>query len=52
MAVAIFSRPPTADELLDRRIKRGWRPTLSSVQGGNRVLGHAAGWHDENGPER
>lgn len=42
MAVAIWDHEPTADELLDARIDRGWAPTPTATVEGDKVLGHAA----------
>jgi hypothetical protein len=42
MAVAIWDRRPSADELLATRLGRGWRPTASDTRDGPTVLGHAA----------
>jgi hypothetical protein len=41
-AVAVWDHRPTADELLDRRLADGWTPTLTPLQSGPAVLGHAA----------
>jgi hypothetical protein len=41
-AVAVWDHKPTAQELLEARIEGGWKPTLSDLQDGNRVLGYAA----------
>lgn len=41
-AVAVFDHKPTAQELLERRLERGWRPTPSALKVGHRVLGYAA----------
>jgi hypothetical protein len=42
MAVAIWDREPGADELLARRLERGWKPTPTATVDGEVVLGHAA----------
>jgi|GEM_PF-4685715 hypothetical protein len=42
MAVAIFDHAPTAADLLQARLARGWRPTASGLKGGDRILGYAA----------
>ena len=42
MAVAIWDHRPTAQELLDRRLERGWRPTPTATIEGDVVLGYAA----------
>jgi hypothetical protein len=41
-AVAVFDHKPTARELLERRLERGWHPTATSLRGGEQVLGFAA----------
>jgi hypothetical protein len=41
-AVAIWDYHPTAKELLDHRLVRGWKPPPSALRGGARVLGYAA----------
>ena len=41
-AVAVFDHRPSAQELLERRLERGWRPTASPLKAGDRVLGYAA----------
>jgi hypothetical protein len=41
-AVAVFDHKPTAHELLERRLARGWHPTPSRLKDGHRVLGYAA----------
>jgi hypothetical protein len=41
-AVAVWDHAPTARELLDARLARGWRPTASPLKAGDRVLGYAA----------
>ena len=33
---------PSADELLDDRLARGWRPTPTATRAGEVILGHAA----------
>jgi hypothetical protein len=33
---------PSADELLEARLQRGWLPTATATVEGNKVLGHAA----------
>ncbi len=42
MAVATWDHLPTAAELLDGRVARGWTPTPSPMRDGPRVLGYAA----------
>jgi hypothetical protein len=41
-AVAVWDHEPDADELLARRVTRGWKPTPTAMREGPRVLGHAA----------
>lgn len=41
-AVAVWDRRPTARELLDARLARGWTPTPTALREGARVLGYAA----------
>jgi len=41
-AVAVWDHRPSARELLDARLGAGWKPTPSSLKGGDRVLGYAA----------
>jgi len=41
-AVAVWPSRPSADELLQARVERGWKPTPSGLKGGDRILGHAA----------
>jgi len=41
-AVAVFDHRPTPRELLERRLERGWRPTVSRLRSGERVEGYAA----------
>lgn len=43
-AVAVWDRVPTAMDLLDDRLVRGWRPMPSPVADGPTILGVAAGW--------
>jgi hypothetical protein len=38
----VWGHRPTAAELLDHRLGRGWRPTPSALKDGSRVLGYAA----------
>ena len=40
--VSVWDSRPTADELLDARLARGWKPTPTSTVDGEVVLGHAA----------
>jgi hypothetical protein len=41
-AVAVWPDKPTPDQLLARRLEGGWKPTLTPLQQGPAVLGHAA----------
>jgi hypothetical protein len=41
-AVAVWGHQPTAQQLLDARIHRGWKPTPTAMKDGERVLGFAA----------
>jgi len=41
-AVAVWDHHPSADEMLQARIKEGWKPTPSLLQEGDKVLGHAS----------
>jgi hypothetical protein len=41
-AVAVWEHAPSADQLLEARLARGWRPTPSYLVSGLQVLGHAA----------
>src|SRR5262245_19109506 len=47
-AIGIWDHAPTADELLSTRMNEGWRPTPSSLQDGDRILGHAASLHSKS----
>jgi hypothetical protein len=38
----VWDHRPTADELLDDRLARGWSPTPTGTVDGPVVLGHAA----------
>jgi hypothetical protein len=38
----VWDHRPTADELLQARVARGWKPTPTATQSGEVVLGHAA----------
>ncbi|HQU92925.1 MAG TPA: hypothetical protein PLK77_11545 [Pyrinomonadaceae bacterium] len=40
-AVAVWDKHPTADELLERRVTNGWKPTPSNRKDGDVVEGHA-----------
>jgi hypothetical protein len=41
-AVAVWSHAPTADELLEARVRAGWAPTPTALREGDVILGHAA----------
>jgi len=41
-AVSVWDHRPTADELLDDRLSRGWGPTPTGTVDGPVILGHAA----------
>jgi hypothetical protein len=41
-AVAVWDHSPSADELLDARVARGWTPTPTGTRDGDKILGHAA----------
>jgi hypothetical protein len=41
MAVAVWTRNPTADEILGMRPASGWQLRPSILMGGDRVVGHA-----------
>jgi len=38
----VWDHQPTADELLQARLARGWTPTATSTVDGDVVMGHAA----------
>jgi hypothetical protein len=38
----VWDHRPTADEILDKRLARGWRPTPSELRDGPAVQGFAA----------
>ena len=42
LSVSVWDHRPTADELLDDRVARGWTPTPTGTVDGPVVLGHAA----------
>jgi hypothetical protein len=42
MAVAVWDHWPSPQELLDRRLERGWRPTPTATVEGDVILGYAA----------
>jgi hypothetical protein len=41
-AVAVWDVLPTADELLNVRVERGWVPIPTATRDGQVILGHAA----------
>ena len=41
-AVAVWAHAPSADELLEARVARGWEPTPTGTRDGPKILGHAA----------
>ena len=41
-AVAVWDVTPSADEILSKRLAGGWKPMPSMLQGGDKILGHAA----------
>jgi hypothetical protein len=40
--VSVWDHQPTADELLEARLARGWVPVATSTVDGDVVMGHAA----------
>jgi hypothetical protein len=40
-AVAVWDHRPSADELLDARLGRGWQPTATATRDGPQILGYA-----------
>jgi hypothetical protein len=42
LSVALWDHEPTADELLTRRLERGWKPTPTATRDGKVVLGYAS----------
>jgi hypothetical protein len=38
----VWDHRPSADELLDARLARGWTPIATSTVDGDEILGHAA----------
>ena len=42
MAVAVWDRVPTPNELLKTRLEDGWEPRPSLLKTGDVVVGHAA----------
>jgi len=41
-AVAVWDHAPSAQELLEARLARGWRPTPTATRDGDKILGYAA----------
>jgi hypothetical protein len=41
-AVAVWDHLPSAAELLDARLARGWTPTPTATREGDKILGYAA----------
>jgi hypothetical protein len=41
-AVAVWDHLPSAAELLDARLARGWTPTPTATRDGDKILGYAA----------
>ncbi|MCA9592599.1 MAG: hypothetical protein KC776_04785 [Myxococcales bacterium] len=41
-AVAVWDHEPSAAELLEARLARGWTPTPTALKDGEAVLGYAA----------
>ena len=41
-AVAVWDKHPSADELLEYRLSKGWMPTPSPLKEGDKIEGHAA----------
>jgi hypothetical protein len=41
-AVAVWTHRPTAEELLQDRLARGWEPTPTATRDGPQILGYAA----------
>ncbi|GAC1334780.1 MAG: hypothetical protein NVSMB14_01970 [Isosphaeraceae bacterium] len=41
-AVAVWDHAPSADELLEARLARGWTPTSTSTVDDDVIMGHAA----------
>jgi hypothetical protein len=38
----VWDHRPSADELLDDRLARGWTPTATATVEGPKILGHAS----------
>ncbi|MFN8376621.1 MAG: hypothetical protein U0694_27590 [Anaerolineae bacterium] len=38
----MWDHQPQAQELLEARLARGWKPVASSIRGGDKILGYAA----------
>jgi hypothetical protein len=41
-AVVVWDHKPSPDELLERRVRDGWKPTPTPLKEGPTILGHAA----------
>jgi hypothetical protein len=41
-AVAVWDELPSAEQLLNARVGRGWVPTTTATKDGNVILGYAA----------
>ena len=41
-SVSVWDHKPTAEELLQMRIREGWSPTPSPLKDGEAILGYAA----------
>jgi hypothetical protein len=41
-AVAVWDELPTAEQLLNARVERGWVPVPTPTKDGNVILGYAA----------
>ncbi|GAB4569889.1 MAG: hypothetical protein Tsb0020_24290 [Haliangiales bacterium] len=40
--MSVWSDQPSADELLDQRLRSGWQPTPTGTVDGDVIMGHAA----------
>ena len=49
-AVAVWDHLPSAEELLDARVRRGWKPTPTATRDGDKVLGFAACINESDTP--
>lgn len=41
-AVAVWDHKPSAEEILEARVTRGWQPTPTMLKDGAKILGFAA----------